>query len=126
MNQKIIEVNLRAINNDADILEFEFNEISLQVNLNSSECQKELKTVFVQILKELLTSDIILNLRYNEDYKRKMYIDVCEEYIKDLNKEIENCKCKIRDKIKWFEGILPDITKNIYLHIFAISVMLAL
>lgn len=100
MNQKIIEVNLRAINNDADILEFEFNEISLQVNLNSSECQKELKTVFVQILKELLTSDIILNLRYSADYKRKMYIDVCEEYIKDLNKEIENCKCKIRDKIK--------------------------
>lgn len=28
-----------------------------------------------------------------------MYIDVCEEYINDLNKEIENCKYDIRDKI---------------------------
>ena len=99
MNPKIIEVNLKAINNDVDILEFKFNEISLQVNLNSSECQKELKTVFVQLLKELLTEDITLNLKYSENYNRKMYIEVCEEYITDLNKEIENCKCKIRDKI---------------------------
>lgn len=99
MNQKIIEVNLKVINNDTDILEFKFDEISLQVNLNSSECQKELKTVFVQLLKELLTADIMLNLKYSENYNRKMYIEVCGEYIKDLNKEIENCKCKIRDKI---------------------------
>lgn len=99
MNQKIIEVNLKAINNDVDILEFKFDKISLQVNLNDSECQKELKTVFVQLLKELLTSDITLNFKYSDDYNRKMYIDVCEEYINDLNKEIENCKYDIRDKI---------------------------
>ena len=47
------------------------------------------------ILKELETKDII-NLTIDDHYKKRLYKEVCEEYIADLNKEINT----IRNEIK--------------------------
>lgn len=84
---KEISVVLKKNNND-DLLEFNFSDIYV-VNLNSDNSQNELKIVFSKLLEELFDNPIELKLIYSENYKSGLYIDVCEEYIKELNKEIK-------------------------------------
>ena len=98
MSQRTIKVDLLEIDERTDVLRFNFENNPLDVNLNVSTCQNELKKVFVQLLHELLMQDyIILEFNCDEKYKRGMYKEVCEEYIKDLNREIQKTK-EIFDK----------------------------
>ena len=46
----------------------------------------------IQILN---TKDIELELRIDEQYKKGLYIEVCNEYIMDLNKEIKEVRTEI-------------------------------
>ena len=43
-----------------------------------------------------------VELRFIEkpEYKTRLYIDVCKEYIKDLNKEITNVRKNMPEKLK--------------------------
>lgn len=88
MNQEIIKSTLLE-QDEADILRFEIEEEHLDVNLNSSECQNALKKLFTQILKEAIYSSVKIKLEIQEGYSRGMYVEVCEEYIKDLNRELK-------------------------------------
>ena len=99
MNLKAIEVTLLATDKETDLLRFKFEEKYLDVNLNSPLCQNELKAVFVSLLQILIESDVRLEFTPSDDYGRKMYVEVCEEYIKDLNRELTTVKERIRDEI---------------------------
>lgn len=90
MNRKQINATLYD-ENDVDYLCFEISdECKISVNLNSSESQKELKKVFSNLLSILINNDIDIVFKKSDDYARHMYIDVCEEYIKDLNRELSS------------------------------------
>lgn len=99
MNQKTIEVVLLAVDEDTDLLQFKFEENPLDVNLNSPLCQNELKGVFVRLLQMLIENDVHIEFNHADDYGRGMYIEVCEEYIKDLNRELASTKEKIHKEI---------------------------
>lgn len=99
MNQNIVNVELLALNEDKDILRFKFEDEQIDVNLNSSLCQNDLKAVFVRLIQMLLEGDVYLQFSPEDDYNRRMYIEVCEEYIKDLNRELVSTKEKIVNEL---------------------------
>ena len=99
MNRKVIEVVLLAAGEETDLLRFKFEDNPLDVNLNSSVCQNELKAVFVRLLQMLIENDVYLEFNHADDYGRGMYIEVCEEYIRDLNRELASAKEKIHKEI---------------------------
>lgn len=87
MNQEIIKATLLE-QDDIDVLRFEIDEEELDINLNSPECQNSLKRLFTLILEETLYRNIVIELEIQDGYSRGMYVEVCEEYIKDLNREL--------------------------------------
>lgn len=99
MNQIMLDVKLFASGKDDDILSFDFENNECRVNLNSDSCQSELKKVFSELVMLLLHNDITLNLKIEKGYNRGLYKDVCSEYIKDLQRELEEVKDKIRSEL---------------------------
>ena len=87
MNQEIIKATLLE-QDDADVLRFEIDEEELDINLNSPECQNSLKKLFTLTLEKVIDGSVEITLEIQDGYARGMYIEVCEEYIKDLNREL--------------------------------------
>ena len=100
MNQesKVINVHLEKRENK-DYLVFDFEETA-EVCLNKDASQNDLKSIFVKLLTEITKHPIELHFLENSEYKTGLYIDVCKEYIKDLNKEITNVRKNIPEKLK--------------------------
>ena len=100
MNQesKAINVHLEKRENK-DYLVFGFEEVA-EVCLNDDESQNNLKSIFVKLLMEITKYPVELQFLENPEYKTGLYIDVCKEYIKDLNKEITNVRKNMTEKIK--------------------------
>ena len=100
MNQenKVINVHLEK-RESTDYLVFGFEEIS-EVCLNDDESQNNLKSIFVKLLVQLTKHPVELQFLENPEYKTGLYIDVCKEYIKDLNKEIASVRNNMPEKLK--------------------------
>jgi hypothetical protein len=96
MNQEVINVELFS-NNGVDTLLFKElgSKEGISVNLNSTTGQQDLKNVFGNLLHILQNKDVELRLNINPLYKKGLYKEVCEEYIKDLNKEIKAVRADI-------------------------------
>ena len=99
MNQesKAINVHLEKRENK-DYLVFGFEEVA-EVCLNDDESQNNLKSIFVKLLMEITKYPVELQFLENPEYKTGLYIDVCKEYIKDLNKEITNVRKNMPETI---------------------------
>ena len=82
-----------------DYLVFGFEEVA-EVCLNDDESQNNLKSIFVKLLTEITKYPVELQFLENPEYKTGLYIDVCKEYIKDLNKEITNVRKNMPEKLK--------------------------
>lgn len=100
MNQenKVINVHLEK-RESKDYLVFGFEEIA-EVCLNDDESQNNLKSIFVKLLVQLTKHPVELQFLENPEYKTGLYIDVCKEYIKDLNKEIASVRKNMPEKLK--------------------------
>ena len=96
MNQITLDVKLYSENNNNDVLGFVFKDEESKINLNSESCQAELKVVFSKLVKLSLESNVKLNLVIDDSFNRGLYKDVCKEYIKDLQAELDNAKAKIK------------------------------
>ena len=99
MNQITLNVKLYSENEDNDILGFMFADGESKVNLNSERCQAELKKVFSKLIKLSLEKDVTLSLVIDEAFSRNLYKDVCSEYIKDLQNELDQIRVKIRKEM---------------------------
>lgn len=100
MNQRIISVILLENGDGNDTLRFVIDEEQkLDINLNSETCQTEIKNVFEKILGISVTEDIQLNYSVQEDYTKQLYIDVCSEYIKEIQGEINKSAEQIREEL---------------------------
>ncbi len=99
-NPKTIDVVLYSDSEkQMDILSFQFDDESCKIDLNSEDSQPQLKMVFSKLITESLENDIVFNLVVGENYDRELYIDVCKEYIQDLQKELNNSKERIRKEL---------------------------
>ena len=105
MNQEIIEVLLTSEDADTDALIFKIDGNQLMVNLNSPDCQSAFKNIFAELLRKLVKDDIVLELNIDEGFNRVLYKEVYEEYIKDLNRELNECKDDLRKQLSREIGI---------------------
>lgn len=112
MNQEIkkIVVELKKCN-DSDILEFCIEDKKYPINLNNEDSQNDLKNVFCVLLENMIESTIELKLEINKNYKSGLFIDVCTEYIKELNREIKQVKDKIPHKVN--SAVEDDTLENV-------------
>lgn len=99
MDRMIIVVEL-TVSGETDILMFHFSEEEkLTVNLNSSESQSDFKIVFSKLLEMMLDSDVLLSFKKTEGYSKDLYIDVCKEYVEDLNRELAEVRKSLIDSL---------------------------
>lgn len=101
MNQEIINVTLLAPDESTDVLRFSFCDGNIDVNLNDACCQNDMKRMFSSLLKCAIHADITLEFQVAPDYSRGMYIEVCKEYINDLNRELSEVAENIRTELKF-------------------------
>lgn len=94
---KTIEVYLEKEEAN-DYLVFEFEQVK-KVCLNNENSQGDLLDVFNLLLENLVKEPISLQYRENPKYNEILYIDVCKEYIHDLNIEIGRVSRKIPETI---------------------------
>lgn len=78
-----------------DYMSFEFENSTIDVNLNGVDGQQDLKQVFSIILSLLETTEVALKLEFADGYKKGLYKEVCTEYIDDLNQEIIQARQEI-------------------------------
>lgn len=96
MNQITLNVKLFAEGEDEDILAFCFEEGEGRINLNSDACQAQMKEVFSKLVWLSINNDVELSLVIEKGYARGLYKDVCQEYVRELQREMNNVREKIR------------------------------
>ena len=97
MNPRTIDVLLTTQGEDRDILRFTFKEETyIDIDLNSATCQSEIKKLFAELLKVASVDDIELTFSCEKDFPRGLYKEVCEEYIKDISRELKTSTLALR------------------------------
>ena len=100
MNQIKLNVKLFAEGEDEDILAFCFAEGEGRISLNSDSSQVQMMEVFSKLVYLCINNDVELSLEIEEGYKRSLYKDVCQEYVRELQRELNNVTEKVRKEIK--------------------------
>lgn len=80
------------------------NDCKPSIDLNSDD-QSKLKDVFYKIIELCLEEDFEFNLEIADGYDKNLYIEISEEYIKQLNAEIVKIRERIPDGIKTKEKL---------------------
>ena len=91
MAKKSIKARLTE-DGERNELVFEFNP-ELRIDLNSDD-QRQLRVIFYHVVNQLFEDEIEFEFT-NDGATRVIYIEIADEYIKQLNEEIR----KIRDSI---------------------------
>lgn len=100
MNQEIITVELKADKEDTeDLLVFFIGDNEFTVGLNNPSCQNSLKTVFSKLLESAIEKEICFDFKVHDGYTREMYVEVCREYLSDLEREIADVSEKMRSAL---------------------------
>lgn len=100
--ERIIKVYLEKKEKE-DFLIFDV-DAKMSICLNNEDSQVELQKVFIVLLQEILKHPIKLQYEKNNDYTNALYVDVCEEYVKDLNREILRIIRNVPERLKNIEG----------------------
>lgn len=91
-----IQTSLHTLSDDGIVLEFAMSSETISVRVDVPDSNGDLKKVFNEISKLILTSDVVLRkLDVSEDLKSKMVAEVFEQYITDLNEEISSLRSEI-------------------------------
>ena len=97
VENNVVEVILKE-KEQKDILVFVLDETKPEdyyISLSDAEAQVQIKNLFLKLLEMLLESNITLKFVVEDGYSKQLYIEVCEEYISDLTRELE----QVRDTI---------------------------
>lgn len=101
MSQRTIKVLLTEVNEITDVLRFYINdEMNIDINLNSDACQSDIKSLFSGLLKMAIVDDITFELTIDDGYSKELYKDVCREYIKDIERELESSSAYIKTELR--------------------------
>lgn len=94
-NHQRINVIL-AENDGHDQLIFEF-ETKKIIDLNSDSSQNQIQSVFASVFNLLTLGEVELTLEICEGYSKALYIEVCKEFITEINREITSTSRKIHE-----------------------------
>ena len=100
MNLETIIVELKSKSENDDILCFIIDNKCYEINLNDASCQNSLKMVFSKLLDKTIDNDVEFDFRVEDGFTREMYIEICDEYLKDLERELSEVKEKIRSELR--------------------------
>lgn len=104
-NKMQIKVKLHK-DNDVDLLEFNLGAgKNHKLNISLEDNQSDIKNMFCDLVEMLEESSIELELDVKEGYDNRLLEEVAAEYIKDLNKELENVRAEILDKYPESESV---------------------
>lgn len=98
MNPIDLEVLLYEDEDKEDVLEFKFDE-SAKMYMDSDTCQADMKSIFSKLIKLSINYDVTLKLTVDKNYSRRLYIDVCEEYIESLQEELDSVRNTIQREL---------------------------
>ena len=83
--------------NDTDYLEFIFSDEAKRINVNDSNNNTVLKSVFNRITKLAMGGDVTLSdLEVDSSMNSVLLADVFTEYIAELNQEIGKIRAELR------------------------------
>lgn len=100
MNQDIRKIDVTLVKEDPEhFLVFSLND-EIKVSLTSEQGQIELKNLFLRVLTQLLNGPVAFEFKDNPEYNTGLYIDVCKEYLTELNREIGQVYYRIPDRLK--------------------------
>ena len=74
-----------------DILTLDLKNESVEIDFNNNE-QNYLREVFYSIIENVLEEDFEFEYRTADNYEKKLYIEIAQEYIKQLNSEMRSIK----------------------------------
>ncbi|MGN1278985.1 MAG: hypothetical protein ACI4UG_05915 [Candidatus Onthovivens sp.] len=86
--------------NKKDVLEFKITQnLTMQIDLNSKD-QTYLRELFYHIISQAFVEDFEFSLSVEQNYKKNLYIEISQEYIKQLNLELKKIIQDIPEKLK--------------------------
>lgn len=88
-----ITVNLQEIDGQ-DVMIFDVTP-PLTVNFSNENSQTDLKNIFSSLLNLLIGDDLEVDLKVQDGYSRSLFIEVAQEYIRELNKELNQTRIRI-------------------------------
>ena len=74
-----------------DVLTLYLKNGPVEIDFNNNE-QNYLRKVFYSIIENVLEEDFEFEYGTADDYEKKLYIEIAQEYIKQLNSEIRSIK----------------------------------
>ena len=86
MNNNEIIVTLETTEDKKELLVFDFDN-KISIDLTSTD-QNQLKTFFLNLLKEIEGKNIVL--KYNAGERNDLFADVAEKYVTHLKNEISS------------------------------------
>ncbi len=86
-----------------DILTLYLKNGSVEIDFNNSD-QSHLRTVFYSVIENILEEDFEFQYITEEGYEKSMYIEIAEEYIKQLNGELRSIKEQSKQDFMIFDN----------------------
>lgn len=74
-----------------DVLTLDLKNESVEIDFNNND-QNYLREVFYSIIENVLEEDFEFEYRTADNYEKKLYIEIAQEYIKQLNSEMRSIK----------------------------------
>lgn len=89
MEKMIVKVSLENTDEKSCNLKFMFSDEDIIIDLYDDNMD-QLKTLFTKVMKELICNDISFSFNKDEygDYKNRLALDACVDYIEQLNIDI--------------------------------------
>ena len=82
-----------------DILTLYLKSGSAEIDFNNSD-QSYLRKVFYLVIENILEEDFEFEFVAEEGYEKKLYIEIAQEYIKQLNSELKSIKESAKQDFK--------------------------
>lgn len=97
MENKVVQLKEE---NKRDILIFNINSnLTKKIDLNDKN-QTYLRELFYDIINQAFEEDFEFVLEVDSEYKKNLYIEISEEYIKQLNSELKKIIQDIPTELK--------------------------
>lgn len=92
---------------DTDILHVDMSECDMgekEIHLNDgSQCQTDLKDVFLALIQALTTSEIEIVFDKNEEYPRELIHSAMKAYVEDLSSEVQIVAAELNSELSELE-----------------------